>query len=228
MVCTVWCGWQNSVRSLRPADIGGPKWCYGDADETNCWIKSLFYKNIFVFIIQKVFSSLHKVQIEPRMADGLFWRCLSYFSGPRQCYLLGSQWDSHKPPGFHPKYLNPLGARFFFFKCWILTSRFQKLVAWKGLKIEIYCKLEKCWAWPKVYVGCKYTHLICILWRQQGGGPLEFHNIQEIVDIKLMFELICMFVCFFVFLSSFQMIRKEEINNKTGESTKLLLYYYPI
>ncbi len=62
-----------------------------------------------------------------------------------------------------------------------------------------------------------------------GGGPLEFHNIQEIVDIKLMFELICMFVCFFfVFLSSFQMIRKEEINNKTGESTKLLLCYYPI
>ncbi len=53
-------------------------------------------------------------------------------------------------------------------------------------------------------------------------------NIQEIIDIEWMFELICMFVLFFVFLSSFQMIRKEEINNKTGESTKLLLYYYPI
>ncbi len=106
--------------------------------------------------------------------------------------------------------------------------KISKACGLKGLKIEIYCKLEKCWAWPKVYVGCKYTHLICILWRQQGGGPLEFHNIQEIVDIKLMFELICMFVCFFVFLSSFQMIRKDEINNKTGESTKLLLYYYPI
>ncbi len=52
------------------------------------------------------------------------------------------------------------------------------------------------------------------------GGPLEFHNIQEIVDIELMFELICMFVL--VFLSSLQMIRKEETNNKT----KLLLYYY--
>ncbi len=59
-----------------------------------------------------------------------------------------------------------------------------------------------------------------------GGGPLEFHNIQEIVDIELMFELTCMF--FFVFLFSFQMIRKEETNNKTGESTKLLLYHYPI
>ncbi len=51
-------------------------------------------------------------------------------------------------------------------------------------------------------------------------GPLEFHNIQEIVDIQLMFELICMF-----FLSSLQIIRKEETNNKTGESTKLLLHY---
>ncbi len=61
-----------------------------------------------------------------------------------------------------------------------------------------------------------------------GGGPLEFHNIQEIVDIKLMFELICMFVCFFCLFILIPMIRKEEINNKTGESTKLLLYYYPI
>ncbi len=34
------------------------------------------------------------------MADGAFWRCVSYFSGPWQCNLLGSQWDSHKPPGF--------------------------------------------------------------------------------------------------------------------------------
>ncbi len=56
------------------------------------------------------------------------------------------------------------------------------------------------------------------------GGPLEFPNIQEIVEIELMFELICMFVYFSVFLSSLQMIRKEETNNKTGESTKLLLY----
>ncbi len=61
-----------------------------------------------------------------------------------------------------------------------------------------------------------------------GGGPLEFHNIQEIVDIELMFELIYMLVFFCVFLSSFQMIRKEETNNKIGESTKLLLYYNTI
>ncbi len=55
--------------------------------------------------VQKVFSSLHNIQVEPLMADGLFWWCLSYFPGPWQCYLLGSQWVSHKPPGFHPKYL---------------------------------------------------------------------------------------------------------------------------
>ncbi len=30
-------------------------------------------------------------------------------------------------------------------------------------------------------------------WDVNGGGPLEFHNFQEIVDIELMFELICMF-----------------------------------
>ncbi len=57
------------------------------------------------------------------------------------------------------------------------------------------------------------------------GGFLEFHNIQEIVDIELMFELICMI---FVFLSSLQMIRKRGNNTKTGESSKLLLYYYTI
>ncbi len=53
-------------------------------------------------------------------------------------------------------------------------------------------------------------------------------NIQEIVDIELMFELICMFFFIYSFLSSLQIIRKEETNNKTGESTKLLLYYYNI
>ncbi len=38
-----------------------------------------------------------------------------------------------------------------------------------------------------------------------------------------MFELICMFFFLFIlFLSSLQMIRKEETNNKTGESTKII------
>ncbi len=36
-------------------------------------------------------------------------------------------------------------------------------------------------------------------------------HIQEIVDIKLMFELICMFFYLLIlFLSSLQMVRKEE------------------
>ncbi len=83
---------QNSVRRVY-----SPKW----QDETNCWIKSLFLFSLRT----KLFLSLHKVQIEPLMADGLFWRCLSHFSGHWQCNLLGSQWDSHKPPGFHTKYI---------------------------------------------------------------------------------------------------------------------------
>ena len=55
--------------------------------------------------VQKVFSSLHNITVESLMADGLFWRCFSYFPGPWQWKWLGSQWDSHKLPGFHPKYL---------------------------------------------------------------------------------------------------------------------------
>ncbi len=62
--------------------------------------KSLFFNFLCV---QKVFSLLHKNQIEPLMVAGLPWRCFSYFSEPRQCYLLYSQWDSHKPPVFYLK-----------------------------------------------------------------------------------------------------------------------------
>ncbi len=60
-----------------------------------------------------------------------------------------------------------------------------------------------------------------IKFKREIVGPLEFDNIQEIVDIELMFEVICMF--FFFFLSSFQIIRKEETNNK---QEKVLNYYY--
>ncbi len=36
----------------------------------------------FYFLwVQNVFSSLHKVHIEPMMADGLSWLCFSYFLG---------------------------------------------------------------------------------------------------------------------------------------------------
>ncbi len=55
------------------------------------------------------------------------------------------------------------------------------------------------------------------------GGPLEFHNIQEIVDIKLMFELIACFIFyFFNLLSSLQMIRNEEYS----KTEKVVNYYY--
>ncbi len=63
--------------------------------------KKMKTKPVYFLCIQKVFSSLHKILIEPLMADGLSWWCFSYFSEPQQCYLLGSRWDSHKPPGLY-------------------------------------------------------------------------------------------------------------------------------
>ncbi len=45
-----------------------------------------------------------------------------------------------------------------------------------------------------------------------GGGPLEFDNIQEIVDIELMFEVICMF--FVVFLSFYSHSKLSERGNQ--------------
>ncbi len=62
-------------------------------------------RGLYFLCVQKVFSSLHKIQIEPLMAGGLPWRCFSLFSGPQQRFLLGSQWDYLKPPDFPPKYL---------------------------------------------------------------------------------------------------------------------------
>ncbi len=61
-------------------------------------------------------------------------------------------------------------------------------------------------------------------------------NIQEIIDIEWSFELISMFYLslfidlfiLLVFLSFLQIIRKKGYNSKTGESSKLLLYYCAI
>ncbi len=65
----------------------------------------LLKKSFLIFFAYKKYSRHFIKLIEPLMADRLPWRWFSYFSGPRQCYLLGSQWDSHKPPGFYLKYL---------------------------------------------------------------------------------------------------------------------------
>ncbi len=57
---------QKSVRSLRSVDNlqNGATLTRRDTEESNC--------HYFYFpCVQKVFSSLHKVQIEPLMADGL-------------------------------------------------------------------------------------------------------------------------------------------------------------
>ncbi len=62
------------VRCLHPVDILQNSTTLKQR-RLNCWIKSLFC----FLCTEKVFSSLHKIQIEPLMADGLFWRCFSYF-----------------------------------------------------------------------------------------------------------------------------------------------------
>ncbi len=84
---SVWCSWHRTAYTVCIQLIFSKMALRWRGE--NCWIKSLF-----LFSLQKVFSSLHKVQIEPLMADGLFWRCLSYFSGPWPCYLLGSLFSS--------------------------------------------------------------------------------------------------------------------------------------
>ncbi len=60
-------------------------------------------------------------------------------------------------------------------------------------------------------------------------------NIQGIIDTEWLFELISMFLSIFIYpslylviLSALQMIRKRGNNSKTGESSKLLLYYCAI
>ncbi len=46
------------------------------------------------------------------------------------------------------------------------------------------------------------------------GGPLEFHNIQEIVDIELMVELICMFLSIYLFILLVFLSTNDQENRK--------------
>ncbi len=95
---SVWHSWHRTAYAICLSYRYSPKWRWRRREE-------LLNKVIILICVEKAFLSLHDSPIEPLMADGLFWWCLSYFSGPWQWYLLGSQWHSHKPPGFHPKYL---------------------------------------------------------------------------------------------------------------------------
>ncbi len=56
-----------------------------------------------------------------------------------------------------------------------------------------------------------------------GGGPINFHNIQEIVDIELMFELISMFFLFILFYPHYKLSEKRKPTIKQG---KVQNYYY--
>ncbi len=74
---------ERTVRSMGNIQ----KWRY--AEEERQRGDGLLKKSHFL-CVQKVFSSLHKIQIESLMADGFPLRCVSFFSEPRQWYLLGS------------------------------------------------------------------------------------------------------------------------------------------
>ncbi len=56
----------------------------GETERRRIVEKSRYF---YFLCVQKVFSSLHKIQVEPLTADGVFWRCFSFFSGPWQSYL---------------------------------------------------------------------------------------------------------------------------------------------
>ncbi len=55
------------------------------------------------------------------------------------------------------------------------------------------------------------------------GGPLESHNIQEILDIELIFKRICMFVCF---LSFYPHYKRSEKRKSTIKQEKVQHFYY--
>ncbi len=59
-----------------------------------------------------------------------------------------------------------------------------------------------------------------------GGVAIIYSDIQEIADIELMFELICMFV--FVFLSFYHHYKLSEKRKPTIKQEKVQNYYYTI
>ncbi len=56
----------------------------GETERRRIVEKSCYF---YFLCVQKVFLSLLKIHIEPLTTDGVFWRCFSFFSGPRQSYL---------------------------------------------------------------------------------------------------------------------------------------------
>ncbi len=68
-------GWKSSTRSGNTDFVSiecSPKWRYADTERER-GDKLLNKCHYFYFLcLQKVFSSLHKIEIEPLTADGLF------------------------------------------------------------------------------------------------------------------------------------------------------------
>ncbi len=87
----------TELRTLLASSGYSPKWSYADAEETNCWIKSLF----FFFAYKKYYRSFITLRLnhwwQMDYSDDVFYTFLGLDSV--NCL------DSHKIPGFHPKYL---------------------------------------------------------------------------------------------------------------------------
>ncbi len=87
----------TELRTLLASSGYSPKWSYADAEETNCWIKSFF----FFFAYKKYYRSFITLRLnhwwQMDYSDDVFYTFLGLDSV--NCL------DSHKIPGFHPKYL---------------------------------------------------------------------------------------------------------------------------
>ncbi len=98
----LWFEWKQRIHALLMTENSVATLTQRDREEKNCWINVV----IFIFFAYKKYSHCfitlglnHWWQMD--YFDDVFY---TYFV-PWQCNLLGSQWDSYKLPGFHPKYL---------------------------------------------------------------------------------------------------------------------------
>ncbi len=95
-------GWYRRVYAVCVQGIIAKmalRWLRGDVTVPKCWIKSLF---LFYFCTKRYSCRFITLRLN-------HWWLMEYpgdaFLGLDCGNLLGSQRDSHKPPGSHPKYL---------------------------------------------------------------------------------------------------------------------------
>ncbi len=78
---------------------------YTEIKKGNDFIQQLGTVMSPLFEHSAFFSSLHNIQIEPLMTDGVSWRCFYTFLDLDSVIYLKVNGTVTRPPGFHPKYL---------------------------------------------------------------------------------------------------------------------------